>query len=408
MIDVQQRPLRALQQHRGAALDGAMHAQPHVFGNRQQARRQPRQHPHRVLDRRALGGVHALELRHSHARRPRPRAHATGRDSAGRARARRGARPCPRTPCRCRDRSCRSPCWRRSPCRAACGTASPDARARSRTGDLRRRCRRRPACRSRRTAFSGSSTTPLPIAQRTPGCMMPLGNLVQHEGLVADVHGVSGVGAALVAHHPVGASRPARPPACPCPSSPHCAPTTTIVRVVVSNMRIPESVQPVHRPRTKNAPRAVRGALRKSRNCTACRATGIRPRWTWRRSDRCRPSSDPDSAGAAVANHQHRHQSAPARSLPPPPPLGPPAPRSPPASDRFAGRGAPSYSPMNAPTKAPTNAPASEPTTGTGTPTIAPIRPPRIAPHEARRRPAVLPGVAPGDGELEHLGEDHE
>ena len=54
-------------------------------------------------------------------------------------------------------------------------------------------------------SVSTSSTTPFPIAHRTPGVKNPARNLVQHERLVADVHRVAGVRATLIANDPVRA-----------------------------------------------------------------------------------------------------------------------------------------------------------------------------------------------------------
>ena len=151
--------------------------------------------------------------------RSRP-ASAAAPDGADRARAPLGARPCLRTPARCRAPWCRSACLPRSRRRGACDTAARGGRDRSRRVALAHRRHRRPARRSPANSVSGSSTTPLPIAQRTPGCRIPLGIWCSTNERPPMCDGVTGVRAALVAHDPVGTLRDARRRASPCPRRP--------------------------------------------------------------------------------------------------------------------------------------------------------------------------------------------
>ena len=130
VVDVEQRTLRALEQHRRAGLLGAMHHQADVLRQRQQAvaqagrvRRASARYPRalRFQSRRA-----ARSPARRHARRGRP----IWRGFGGRARGRRGARPCPRTPDRCRVRWCQATANERSRRRSACDREGRDGRDR--------------------------------------------------------------------------------------------------------------------------------------------------------------------------------------------------------------------------------------------------------------------------------------
>jgi hypothetical protein len=174
VVDVEQRTLRTFQQDSRTTLDRAVHAQPDVFGNRQQTRRQFRQRLHRIVHRRTLGSAAALELRigalharlHQHTQ---PvgiskvhHAHTTARhlvfvghaDAATRRADRLAGGAGLVDELVIRHHQMRALAHVQTSF-----TSIPSATSSSISTNK----------------FSGSSTTPLPIAQRTPACMMPLG-----------------------------------------------------------------------------------------------------------------------------------------------------------------------------------------------------------------------------------------
>ena len=71
----------------------------------------------------------------------------------------------------------------------------------------RRRCRPRSARRSPRRAPVGSTTTPLPMTQMTPGCRMPDGISRRTNFVPFDVDGMPGVVSALIARDDVEVRR---------------------------------------------------------------------------------------------------------------------------------------------------------------------------------------------------------
>src|SRR3954469_8385284 len=106
-------------------------------------------------------------------------------------------------------------------------------------------------------SVSTSRTTPLPIAQRTPGCSIPL-------GIWCNTNDLSAMWTVCPALAPpwyrtTQSARSARTStSLPLPSSPHCAPTTTIVRVLESNIqeRWKPGTDPDRWAEKANAPRA--------------------------------------------------------------------------------------------------------------------------------------------------------
>ena len=206
MIDVEQRALRALEQHAPRRLDRAMDHQADVLRERQQPLREPLEQLERLHRRqRACPSrsaraarcacsaplLHELaqplgmsQIEHAHAA-PRDLVLVRRPDAAPRRadRLARGARAVHQLVIRQHEVR-------------ALAHVQPAFDVDSR----RRRARRSPS-----NSVSGSSTTPLPIAQRTPGCRMPLGIWCSTKRRVAEVDRVAGVRAALVAHDPVGA-----------------------------------------------------------------------------------------------------------------------------------------------------------------------------------------------------------
>src|SRR5450759_1956808 len=205
VIDVEERALRALEQHRGATDDRAMDLEPHVFRQREQPLREPLQNSERVIDVGALGTRHreldvgvrdsALDQFSQPLRVPQVQ----DADPA----AAKFVLVCRADPASrradllaCRALAVDQLVIRQHEVRAIAHVqASLDVDA---VGD------ELVYLREQRLDVKNDS-----VADRAPHARVKYSarNLVEDERLVADVHSVAGVGAALVANHPVGALR---------------------------------------------------------------------------------------------------------------------------------------------------------------------------------------------------------
>ena len=172
-------------------------------------------------------GATLVVLRRARSCGSRARARASrrsGRDRAGPAGGSRGARPCPRTPDRCRGRSCRS-------------SSSPRAAlARLVERDVVRQDQRaggRDAAGGRARATPAPSSSSISVEQRVRRQHDAVADVagdvraqdarrdqVKHGLLAADDERVAGVVAALEAHDALRAGRSASRRSCPCPRRP--------------------------------------------------------------------------------------------------------------------------------------------------------------------------------------------
>ena len=110
-------------------------------------------------------------------------------------------------------------------------SATCEARIKGHAGLTRKRSKTGTPCADQHFRFLEQrlerNTTPLPIRHCTRACRMPDGINDRYGLLAADDQRVTGVVAALKAHHGLHAGRSARSTTLPLPSSPHCRPMTT-------------------------------------------------------------------------------------------------------------------------------------------------------------------------------------
>ena len=206
MIDVEQRALRALEQHRRAALDRAMHHEPDVVGEREQSPREPLEHrdashstSHALRGCRSAAScafacsAPASTSSRSRARMPQvEHAHAAPRDLVLVRRADAAARRADRLARRAL--AVDELVIRQHEMRAVAHVESPldvDAVA-DELVDLG----------EQRLGIEHDAVADRAAHARVQNAAR---NLVQHERRVADVDRVAGVRAALIAHDPIGA-----------------------------------------------------------------------------------------------------------------------------------------------------------------------------------------------------------